>query len=407
MTFSQPSVIRKENYFTCLLCGKTFNRKSNLLAHFDIHSSKRAYSCGLCQKLFRFKSNLTRHAQTHKVRVSSHKCNRCVCSFFRREHLERQLKTHDLAGKQGSFFCKICQKQLSNSYNLVRHTRIHTSEKSFKCNNRGCKKKFYRSSNLLRHKRTHTEYLVRPTLPTTTNTKKHMENIESKEVFTVRNPWNVSEPDWMDKVKRLSNIVKPLNSWPKSADVSWDTLSVLIDQLDLWGLIPPQLKKDFVDPSDQTSPYTDPWDPCFFSGNVRASWIRVKVAVRHVKVNFWKSWPKFINRRTVIITNPPFQEKWLIPFFQFVTTLDHPFFLILSNKICNRLYFGKNLYDRIKRLDELHIFALQRSFRMQQKGGRTTGFSGLTICAYFPKEWNFILNESNFKRVIPLRSLHG
>ena len=119
MIFSQPSVVMEENQFTCLLCGKTFNRKSNLLAHFDIHSSKRAYSCGLCQKLFRFKSNLTRHAQTHKVRVSSHKCNRCVCSFFRREHLERHLKTHDLAGKQGSFFCKICQKQLSNSYNLV------------------------------------------------------------------------------------------------------------------------------------------------------------------------------------------------------------------------------------------------------------------------------------------------
>ena len=200
--------------------------------------------------MFSFKSNLTRHAQTHKVRVSRYKYNHCVFDFFRREHLEKHLKTHDLEGNQGTFFCKNCQTQLSNSYNLVRHGRIHTTEKSFKCKYGGCKKKFYRSSNLLRHKRTHTEKLLRPTSPTLTNTTKHIENIESKEVSTIRVPWNVNEPDWIDKVKRLSNIVKPFNSRPKSADVSWDTLSVLVDQLDLWGLIPPRSKKDFVDPSD-------------------------------------------------------------------------------------------------------------------------------------------------------------
>ena len=125
------------------------------------------------------------------------------------------------------------------------------------------------------------------------------------------------------------------------------------------------------------------------------------------KKNFWKKWKNFVNPRTLIVTNPPFDQDWLEPFFRFVCVLDHPFLLILNIEMANRLYFGEHLYDQIQRRSELHIFNLQRCFYMKQKGGRVRSFSGLTICAYYPTKWNFILDEEQFERVITIKSLHG
>ena len=140
---------------------------------------------------------------------------------------------------------------------------------------------------------------------------------------------------------------------------------------------------------------------------VASTWKRVGVSVLHTRDDFWNIWPKRLSKRTVLVTNPPFTRKWLEPFFTFVTTLDHPFLLILHNTAADRLCFGKFLYDRIKRKSELEIFSLQKAHRMKQKGGRLAGFAGLTICLYYPKRWNFSLDEKKFQRIIPIRSLHS
>ena len=131
------------------------------------------------------------------------------------------------------------------------------------------------------------------------------------------------------------------------------------------------------------------------------------IAVTHTREDFWTIWPQKVTKRTVTITNPPFKRLWLEPFFAFLTTLDQPFLIILHNTAFNRLYFGKYLYDRIKRKSELEIFSIQKAHRMKQKGGRLVGFAGLIICLYYPKKWNFTLDEKKFQRIINIRSLHS
>ena len=202
---------------------------------------------------------------------------------------------------------------------------------------------------------------------------------------------------WLLKFCQLLNITPPKNTWPKTKAVCWETLPSLIEALDKDGLLSSHLKEKDV----------KVWDPCYHDGKVASTWKRVGISVTHTREDFWTIWPQKVTKRTVVITNPPFQRKWLEPFFAFLTTLDQPFLIILPNTASNRLYFGKYLYDRIKKKSELEIFSLQKAHRMMQKGGRLAGFAGLTICLYYPKRWNFTLDETKFQRIITTRSLHS
>ena len=205
------------------------------------------------------------------------------------------------------------------------------------------------------------------------------------------------ENQWNDKLKLLSAISPTQDTWPKMKDISWETLPELILQLDKDGLLPPQLKTTDV----------DVWDPCFFNGEVKNTWKRVGISILQSCEDFWTNWPKRLTPRTVILTNPPFEQGWLEPFFEFLTTLDNPFFIFLHNKAPDRLYFGRHLFDRIKRKRELKIYHLQKSHKMMQKGGKVRGLAGLTICCYFPKNWMFELDETKYARVITINSLHS
>ena len=166
--------------------------------------------------------------------------------------------------------------------------------------------------------------------------------------------------EWNKKLKLLGTISPPKVKWPKTRDVSWETLPEIILELDRDGILAPQLKTSEV----------DVWDPCYYNGEVKNTWKRVGIDIRHSCEDFWSVWEKRLTPRTVILTNPPFDQAWLEPFFQFIATLDHPFFILLQNKAPDRLYFGKHLFDRIKRKSELKIYHLQKAYKMQQKGGR-------------------------------------
>ena len=318
-------------------------------------------------------------------------CPLCLKTFTRKYNLTRHMRIH---AQVKPYSCFICQKAFNQINNLNRHEKIHPAEKRFDCAQ--CISTFTRKDNLKRH--TQKQHRVQ-----------QKQNIYShtRDICLLDSPWKVTSAKWNAKLRMLSSIEKPLITWPKSQKVSWDTLPFLIEKLNSWGIIPTQLKNGYINPLNPRRPYVDPWDPCWFNGKVTDYWNKIRVSVRHIQQDFWKKWPQFINRNTVIITNPPFLEKWLRPFFIFLAVLDHPFLLILPHKICDRLYFGETLYDRVKRPNELHIFSLQRSFRMEQKGGRVVGMAGLIVCAYYPKLWNFRLNENNFVRVIPLKCLHG
>ena len=109
------------------------------------------------------------------------------------------------------------------------------------------------------------------------------------------------ENEWIHKLKLLAAISPPQVTWPKTRDVSWETLPELILQLDKDGMLPPQLKTADV----------HVWDPCFFNGEVKNTWKRVGISILHSCEDFWTNWPKRLNfELSSLRTHPSIKDCW-------------------------------------------------------------------------------------------------
>ncbi|KAJ8706877.1 hypothetical protein PYW07_012955 [Mythimna separata] len=81
----------------------------------------------------------------------SFKCDVCQISFIRKNHLTNHLRTHT---REKPFECKQCQLSFSQKVHLTNHIRMHTGEKPYKCEE--CQLCFSRKDYLTRHMRAHT-----------------------------------------------------------------------------------------------------------------------------------------------------------------------------------------------------------------------------------------------------------
>ncbi|KAJ7416235.1 zinc finger protein 648 [Willisornis vidua] len=107
--------------YTCLTCGKGFDKPNLLSKHRVIHREDKPYKCQECGMAFVQLLRLKRHQQTHSgVRP---------------------------------FYCEECGGTFTRLASLQRHHRIHTGEKPYSCNY--CGHSFTESGTLRRHERTH------------------------------------------------------------------------------------------------------------------------------------------------------------------------------------------------------------------------------------------------------------
>lgn len=69
--------------FSCNLCDRAFNLKTDLLRHFLIHSGEKPFNCEICQAKFNRRSNLLRHRRSMHNVVNDTQVFRCRKSDLR------------------------------------------------------------------------------------------------------------------------------------------------------------------------------------------------------------------------------------------------------------------------------------------------------------------------------------
>ncbi|XP_075441615.1 zinc finger protein 236 isoform X2 [Ascaphus truei] len=90
---------------------------------------KYANGCSYCPKSFKKPSDLVRHIRIH-TGEKPYKCDECGKSFTVKSTLDSHVKTH--AG-QKLFSCHVCTNSFSTKGSLKVHMRLHTGAKPFKC----------------------------------------------------------------------------------------------------------------------------------------------------------------------------------------------------------------------------------------------------------------------------------
>jgi hypothetical protein len=128
------------------------NEDSEHIQRGAVTPSDRPHKCTWqgCQKAFKRKNELVIHTRSH-TGERPFPCNECDYKGRTSGSLKEHKRRH--SGDK-PFKCKECDYKCTTSGNLLYHTRRHTGDKPFKC--KECDYRCITASNLVYHKRRHT-----------------------------------------------------------------------------------------------------------------------------------------------------------------------------------------------------------------------------------------------------------
>ena len=91
-TFNKKGAKRKRAQHECDVCGKVFDRRSNLDIHMRTHTNERPYECDVCDKAFRQSGHLQSHMRIH-ANEKPYECDVCEKAFRQLSNLKRHKRT--------------------------------------------------------------------------------------------------------------------------------------------------------------------------------------------------------------------------------------------------------------------------------------------------------------------------
>lgn len=155
---------------------KSYQFRTSLLIHKEIHAGERKFKCNQCEKSFQTNESLAIHVRMHSNLMLEIIRQRTKSSFVNSEKNseslfndpEKQTEETKIFGcqektspkdkttektKRGKFRCDECDKRFFKKRNLNIHKKIHIKNLSFPCPI--CFKNFTSPTNLKLHEKTH------------------------------------------------------------------------------------------------------------------------------------------------------------------------------------------------------------------------------------------------------------
>lgn len=170
------SALEDGQTYRCNICQIEMKRLGNMIKHVGTHGDGKVKSTPLksSSKKRIFSTNLERREvespskqleRPASVHLKPYKCDRCPAVFSRKSFKEIHMRRHvekdrgeetddyGLSKDQTQYYCKHCDKKLTQKFKMMNHIRSHLDNRPFECSE--CNKCFRGQYMLSNHKKMH------------------------------------------------------------------------------------------------------------------------------------------------------------------------------------------------------------------------------------------------------------